>query len=184
MDKSSFQKLFKEMYSVNPAQWNNLLTRAGKTVYSAKPKKPNSKVNRQTIGSKAFDKLMHIDYKNFQDFGKKQSATVNRPKSIRINDMTLPEMRRTNMRNSNATASYTDSSAVESFKIDDAGNGKKDVTIQFVGGNKEYLYPNVPNNVANGLYVAPSKGSYVGNVISRYSDYSDPKVQQKIREGE
>lgn len=181
MDKNSFQKLFKEMYQINPAQWNNLLTKAGKTVYSAKHKNANSKINRQSMASNAFDKLMKIDYKSF---GNKQNATINKPKSIRINDMTLGKMRDTNMRDSNAKTTFTDSSAIQQFRIDDAANGKKDVTIQFVGGGKDYLYPNVPANVANGLYAAPSKGSYVENVISKYSDYSNPKVQQKIREGE
>jgi len=181
MDKSSFQKLFKEMYQINPSQWNNLLTKAGKTVYSAKPKNANSKINRQSMASNAFDKLMKIDYKNF---GNKQNATINKPKSICINDMTLGKMRDTNMKDSNAKTTFTDSSAIQQFRIDDAANGKKDVTIQFVGGGKDYLYPNVPANVANGLYTAPSKGSYVENVISKYSDYSNPKVQQKIREGE
>lgn len=183
MDRSSFQKLFKEMYQVNPQKWNELLTKAGKTTYSAKPKHPNSKINRQSMGSRAFDKLMNIDYNTFKDFGKKSESEVHRPKSIRINDMTLNKMRNTNMRNSNADTTFVDSSAIQNFKIQDAGNGKKDVTIQFNNNDKEYLYPDVPANVANGLYAAPSKGSYVGDVISRYSDYSNPKVQEKIREG-
>ena len=63
----------------------------------------------------------------------------------------------------------------------DNNDGTKDVSITFKGGGKDYLYPDVPTNVANGLYAAPSKGSYVSDVISHYSDYSNPKVQAKIR---
>ena len=182
LDKSSFQKLFKEMYSINPAKWNSILEASGKTNFSkkAKPKK----IDRQTMGSQAFDKLMHIDYQKFQDFGKKQDAQVNKPKSIRVNNQTLGQLRKNNQRNSNANVEYVDSEAVNNFNVKDNHDGTKDVTVVFQGGNgKGYLYPDVPANVANGMYAAPSKGGYVYNVLSQYSDYSNPKVQQKIRSG-
>lgn len=178
MDKSSFQKLFKEMYQVNPDRWNELLTKAGKTTFSAKGKKPY-KINRQSMGSNAFRTLMNIDYSKFKDQGKKQQQEVIRPKSVRINGMTLPQIRNQNNRNANAETSFVDSSAVESFRYDPE---KKNLDIKFVGGNKEYRYPDVPRSVANGLYAAPSKGAYVNSVVSRYSDISNPEVQKKIKE--
>lgn len=177
MDKSSFQKLFKEMYQVNPDKWNELLAKAGKTTFSAK-EKPN-KINRQSMGSNAFQKLMNIDYSKFKDQGNKQQQEVIRPKSVRINGMTLPQIRSQNNRNANAETSFVDSSAVESFRYDPE---KKNLDIKFVGNPKEYRYPAVPRNVANGLYAAPSKGAYINQVVSRYSDISNPEVQKKIRE--
>ena len=188
LDKSSFQKLFREMYSVNPDKWNEILTKTGKTMFSKKGTTTRGnprKIDRQTMGSKAFDKLMHIDYQKFQDFGKKQDAQVNRPKSIRVNNQTLGQLRMTNQRNTGAkNVEYVDSAAVNNFNVKDNHDGTKDVSIVFQGGDgKEYLYPDVPANVANGLYAAPSKGGFVQNVLSRYSDYNNPKVQQKIREG-
>lgn len=173
MDKSSFQKLFKEMYSVNPEKWNQLLTKAGKTVYSTKSKP--KKIDRQTIGSAAFDKLMHIDYKTFDKMNKKQN---HKPKSIRVNNQTLGQLRKNNQGNSNAkNVEFVDSSAIESFKYDPE---KKNLDIKFVNGNKEYRYPKVPKNVADGLYAAPSKGAYVQKVVSDYSNINDPEVQKKI----
>lgn len=183
MDKSSFQKLFKEMYQVNPNKWNELLAKAGKTTFSAK-EKPN-KINRQSMGSNAFQKLMNIDYSKFKDQGNKQQQEVIRPKSVRINGMTLPQIRSQNNRNANAETSFVDSSAVESIRAQPRGDGSdnKDVIIQFVGGEHPYMYPNVSKNVLNGLYAAPSKGAFVNKVLSRFSDVSDPHVQKFIREG-
>lgn len=166
------------MYQVNPNKWNELLTKAGKTTFSAKEKP--SKINRQSMGSNAFQTLMKIDYSKFKDQGNKQQQEVIRPKSVRINGMALPQVKNQNMRNANAETSFVDSSAVESFHYDPE---KKNLDIKFVGGDKEYRYPDVPRNVANGLYAAPSKGAYVNSVVSRYSDISNPEVQKKIKEG-
>ena len=182
MDRSSFQKLFKEMYQVNPNKWNELLTKAGRTTFSAKGK-PN-KINRQSMGSNAFQKLMNIDYSKFKDQGNKQRQEVVRPKSVRINGMTLPQVRSQNNRNANAETSFVDSSAVESFEVLPRDAKTKDVIINFQGGDHGYMYPSVPNNVANGLYAAPSKGSYVNQVIDQYSNINDPHVQEYIANGQ
>lgn len=179
-DKSSFAKLFKELYGQNPDKWNRLLE-ANKTKYSEAPKP--TKQNRQVMSSEAFGKLLRINQKQFDDFSRKADAQVNKPKSIRINGETLGQNRRTNQRNKNADTSFVDSEAISSFNIKDNNDGTKDVTIKYTSGNKEYLYPDVPANVANGMYAAPSKGSYAQDVIKQYSDYSNPKVQEKIREG-
>ena len=182
MKQEEFRKLFKNLYTANPDKWNRVLQ--AKKNYSGSKQSENvyGKQNRQVISSEAFGKLLRINQKQFEDFGKKQDATVNRPKSIRINNETLAQNRRTNQRNKNAEATFVDSSAVASFNMKDNHDGTKDVSIVFQGGDgKDYLYPDVPNNVANGLYAAPSKGSYVADVISNYSDYSNPKVQAKIR---
>lgn len=181
MDRSSFQKLFKEMYSANPATWNKILQASGKTKFSngTTPRKQNMK---KGMGNAAFDKLMHADFRSFQDFGKKQDATVNRPKSIRLNNQTLGQFQKSKAKK--VDTEYVDSEAVNNFNIKDNQDGTKDVTIVFQGGDgKGYLYPDVPANVANGMYAAPSKGGYVHNVLSHYSDISNPKVQQKIRSG-
>lgn len=180
MNNGDFKKLFKELYGQDPYKWNKLL-QAHKTKYSETPRP--TKQNRQVMSSEAFGKLLRINQKQFDDFGKKQNATVNKPKSIRINNETLGQNKRTNQRNKNAETTFVDSAAVDSFNMKDNHDGTKDVTIKFNGGNKEYLYPDVPTNVANGLYAAPSKGGYVEGVLSGYSDYNNPKVQAKIREG-
>lgn len=188
MDRSSFQKLFRELYTVNPVLWNSILEKSGKTVYSKKgttTRGNTRKVDRQSMSTRAFDSLMNIDYDKFNDFSRKSDAQIHRPKSIRVNDETLGKLRRENQRNKNAfDVSYADSAAVDSFNIKDNGDGTKDVTVKFTSGDKDYLYPDVPANVANGMYAAPSKGAYMQNVMSRYSDYSNPKVQAKIRQGE
>lgn len=181
MDNSDFKKLFKELYGANPDKWNRLL-QANKTTYSDTPSP--TKQNRQVMSSDAFSKLLKINQKQFDGFGKKRDASVSKPKSIRINGQTLEQNRKDNQRNKNAETTFTDSSAVNNFNIKDNQDGTKDVTIQFNNNNKHYLYPDVPANVANGLYAAPSKGSYVGRVISNYSDINNPKVQEKIRNGE
>lgn len=178
MNNQDFKKLFKELYGQDPYKWNKLL-QAHKTKYSETPRP--TKQNRQAMTSEAFGKLLKINQHQFDDFGKKQNATINKPKSVRINDETLGKNRRTNQRNANANLTIVDSSAVDSFNMKDNHDGTKDVSITFKGGGKDYLYPDVPTNVANGLYAAPSKGSYVSDVISHYSDYSNPKVQAKIR---
>lgn len=181
MNNQDFKKLFRELYGANPDKWNKLL-QANKTTYSDTPSP--TKQNRQVMSSDAFGKLLKINQKQFDDFGKKRDASVSKPKSIRINGQTLEQNRKDNQKNKNSETTFTDSSAVNSFNIKDNNDGTKDVTIKFTSGNKEYLYPDLPANVANGLYAAPSKGSYVGRVISNYSDYENPKVQEKIRAGE
>lgn len=183
MKQEEFRKLFKNLYTANPAKWNKVLE--ARKNYKGTKQSDNvyGKQNRQVMTSDAFGKLLRINQNQFEKFGKKSDATINRPKSIRINNETLSQNRSQNQRNKNAETTFVDSSAVQSFNLKDNKDGTKDVSIQFVGGDKDYLYPDVPVNVANGLYAAPSKGSYVGEVISRYSDYSNPKVQKKIREG-
>lgn len=180
MDKSSFQKLFKELYGMNPTKWNTVLEKS-KTKFSETPKP--SKQNRQAMTQDAFKSLLKQDYKTFQSFGKKADATVNKPKSVRINDETLQQNKNTNQRNTNAEISSVDSTAVDSFRVVSRDNKTKDVIINFVGGTHGYMYPSVPNNVAVGLYAAPSKGSYVRNVIDKYSNIDDPHVQEYIASG-
>lgn len=180
LDRSSFQKLAKELYRANPDTWNNILTKSGKTVYS-QGKDNNKKQTRQVFNSKAYGNLMKKYYDTFQKFGSKKDQHVQKPKSIRINNETITQNRAKNQRNTNAETSYVDSSAVESFRYDPA---KKNLTIQFTSGPKEYLYPEVPQNVVNGLYAAPSKGIYVDRVISQYSNIKHPEVQKKIRQGD
>lgn len=183
MKQEEFRKLFKNLYTANPTKWDKVLQ--AKKNYSGTKQSENvyGKQNRQAISSEAFDKLVRLNQKQFEDFGKKQNAKVNKPQSIRINNETLGQNKSTNQRNANANTTFVDSSAVDNFSMKNNNDGTKDVTIKFTSGNKEYLYPDVPANVANGLYAAPSKGSYVENVISGYSDITNPKVQQKIREG-
>ena len=190
MDRSSFQKLFRELYTINPSLWTDILEKSGKTVYSKKGTATNGKprkVDRQSMTTKAFDSLMNIDYDKFDSLSRKSEAQVNKPKAIRVNGDTLGQLRKKEQKDENINAhdvSYVDSAAVDFFNIKDNGDGTKDVTVKFTTGDTEYLYPDVPANVANGMYAAPSKGAYMNNVVSEYSDYSNPKVQAKIRSGE
>lgn len=183
MKKEEFGKLFKNMYTANPKQWDKVLEAKRNYSGSKKSEKNYSKQNRQAMTQESFKKLLRLDYDQFQDFSRKADTTVNKPKSIRINGETLQKNKDTNQRNKNADTSFVDSSAVDSFSMKDNGDGTKDVTIVYTSGNKDYLYPDVPKNIANAFYAAPSKGSFAYRVISNYSDYSNPKVQQKIREG-
>lgn len=173
MDKSSFRKLFKELYGANPKKWDNII-KATKTKFSEMP--APTKANREAITSDSFKKLIGIDFKRQAD------KSVKSPKSIRINNQTLAQFRN-GEDTEKADVSFVNSSAVNSYAIDRNNDGTVDMTIQFVNNPKEYLYPDIPQNVAQGMAAAPSKGSYVGNVISRFADYNNPKVQAKIREG-
>ena len=73
-----------------------------------------------------------------------------------------------------------DSSAVDKINYNPE---TKDLNVTYAGNPKEYLYPNVPKKVVQAFLMSPSKGAFANKVISRYSDYSNPRVQQKIREG-
>lgn len=176
MKKEEFSKLFKRLYSSNPQAWNKVLE-------SKRANTAPTKQNRQAMTQEAFKSLLKRDYNQFQDFSRKADATVNKPKSIRINGETLQKNKNTNQRNKNAETSYVDSSAVDSFEVHSRDGKTKDVVINFVGGEHGYMYPSVPNNVANGLYAAPSKGSYVNKVLERYSNINDPHVQEYIASG-
>lgn len=54
------------------------------------------------------------------------------------------------------------SSAVQSFDYDPKSQA---LNVKFVGGNKKYLYPNVPPEVVTEFMDAPSKGKYMNYVI-------------------
>ena len=89
MKQEEFRKLFKNLYTANPTKWNKVLQ--AKKNYSGTKQSENvyGKQNRQAISSEAFGKLVRLNQKQFEDFGKKQNAKVNKPQSIRINNETL-----------------------------------------------------------------------------------------------
>lgn len=177
MDKAEAKKLFNKLYSINPKLWNQILNKSG-TKYSNSTNAKDTNV----INSKSFKELQKQSLNEYKTNSGKQSATVNKPKSIRINNETLGKYR-SNDSNKSDNTTFVDSAAISSFTIENNEDGTKDVTINFTNNSKDYLYPDVPKNVADGMYSAPSKGSYVYNVISKYSDYNNPKVQSKIRGG-
>jgi hypothetical protein len=74
-----------------------------------------------------------------------------------------------------------DSSAVDKINYNPE---TKDLTVVYVNEPKEYLYPNVPKKVVQAFMMSPSKGAFANKVISRYSDYSNPRVQAKMRNGQ
>jgi hypothetical protein len=58
------------------------------------------------------------------------------------------------------------STCVKAYTYDPA---TENLYLQFVNGNKEYTYPNVPRDVIEDFGEAPSKGRFVHDVISGYS---------------
>lgn len=60
----------------------------------------------------------------------------------------------------------TNSTCVQGYTYDPA---TKNLYLQFVKGNKEYTYPNVPREVIEDFGHAPSKGRFVHDVIKNYS---------------
>ena len=59
-----------------------------------------------------------------------------------------------------------DSSAINNVKYD---KNTGDATVTFKTSNKEYVYPNVPENVIKHWHMAPSKGRYFHRNVKQYS---------------
>lgn len=55
-----------------------------------------------------------------------------------------------------------ESTAVDSYRYDPLTG---DLNVKFVGGDKEYTYPNVPKSVVKDFGNAPSKGRFVHDVL-------------------
>lgn len=140
----------------------------------------------KTQSPKTFDKLVNTDFESIRQANKaiKKGKTIqlNKPQSQRYNGMTMGQYQKQPAPGDREKVEThtTDSSAVQSIEYDPK-KGNLDVT--FVGGDKEYRYPEVPKEVAESFMRAPSKGQFVDEVLSRYSDIGHPEVQKKIREG-
>ncbi len=59
-----------------------------------------------------------------------------------------------------------DSTAIETY---DYNPNDKILKVRFKGGDIDYAYPDVPLSVVQELSAAPSKGEYVNDVVSGYS---------------
>ena len=92
-------------------------------------------------------------------------TTNTKPMSRRY--LTPSGMSLDNTEDSGAIDVGVESSAIQAYTYD---NKSGDLYITFKGNGKEYKYPNVPIDVVKDLGNAPSKGRFVNQVISQYSE--------------
>ena len=175
MDKAELRKLFTNLYRGNTNAWGAISKRFKREDLQGK-----KKLKRESESFPAFGKLIQSNIKAVQSNQNKQDWNISKPQSIRINQQTFGQMQKDKGGNRKANdVAQVDSSAVESIHYDP---DKENLDVRFVGNPKEYRYPNVPKKVVQAFMMAPSKGSYMEKVISKYSDYNNPEVQKKIRE--
>lgn len=143
----------------------------------------------KTQSPKTFEKLKNTDYETLYKTGKliekNKSVKLNKPQSKRYDvgngALTRNQFEKQDIDDKmSVEISDVDSSAVESIQYDPK---KKNLDVKFVNGTKEYRYPNVPKEVYHAFESAPSKGAFVNETLSKYSDITSPEVQKKIREG-
>ena len=176
MDKAELRKLFMNMYSGNTNAWGAISKRFKREDLQGK-----KKLKRESESFPAFSKLIQSNIKAVQSNQNKQDWNVSKPQSIRINQQTFGQMQRDTGGNRKANqVAQVNSSAVDKINYNPE---TKDLNVTYAGNPKEYLYPNVPKKVVQAFMMAPSKGAFANKVISQYSDYSNPRVQEKIREG-
>ncbi len=135
---------------------------------------------------KTFKSLINTDFEKIKNANnaiqKKKSVELSKPQSQRYNGMTKTQFDKSGVGYEDKPIEHTtaDSSAVENVRYDPKN---ENLDIMFVGGEKEYRYPNVDKKTFEAFMRTPSKGSFVNDVLKPYfSDYSNPSVQQKISE--
>lgn len=164
------------MYSGNTNAWGAISKRFKREDLQGK-----KKLKRESESFPAFDSLIKVSERTVKQNQNKQDWNVSKPQSIRINQKTFGQMEKLKGGNRKANqVAQVDSSAVDKINYNPE---TKDLNVTYAGNPKEYLYPNVPKKVVQAFLMSPSKGAFANKVISRYSDYSNPRVQQKIREG-
>ncbi len=126
------------------------------------------KITTKTLeGGNRQDKAFQSELQSLVDKGKK--VTINDVKSSRYQqkgsdnyygptDTSLPY--------ENMKEQSVSSSAVDKVSYNPKTN---DLTIKFRNNNKNYVYPDVPQEVFTEFMDAPSKGRYVNQVIKGYS---------------
>ena len=176
MDKAELRKLFMNMHSGNTNAWGAISKRFKREDLQGK-----KKLKRESESFPSFSKLIQSNIKAVQSNQNKKDWNVSKPQSIRINQQTFGQMQRDAGGNRKANeVAQVDSSAVDKINYDPE---TKDLNVTYAGNPKEYLYPEVPKRVVQAFLMSPSKGAFADKVISQYSDYSNPRVQEKIRNG-
>lgn len=176
MDRAELRKLFMNMYSGNTNAWGAISKRFKREDLQGK-----KKLKRESESFPAFDSLIKASEKTVKQNQNKQDWNVSKPQSIRINQKTFGQMEKLKGGNRTPeTVRHVNSAAVDSINYNPE---TKDLTVVYTDSPKEYLYPEVPKRVVQAFMMAPSKGAFANKVISKYSDYSNPRVQEKIREG-
>lgn len=176
MDRAELRKLFMNMYSGNTNAWGAISKRFKREDIQGK-----KKLKRESESFPAFGKLIQSNIKAVQSNQNKQDWNISKPQSIRVNNQTFGQMQRDKGGNRKANqVAQVNSSAVDKINYNPE---TKDLNVTYAGSSKEYLYPDVPKKVVQAFMMSPSKGAFANKVISKYSDYSNPRVQQKIREG-
>ena len=174
MESGELKKLFYNMYASKPNAWNAISKRFAREDLSGKKRE-----KREAMEFPAFDKLIRANQKAYETSKNKKEQIYNNPKSIRINDRTLGQVDKQKATYEKPReVKFVDSEAVKDFKYD---KNNKLLEVSFQGGDKSYAYPNVPQKVVDAFYAAPSKGTFVNQVISNYSDYNNPLVQKKMK---
>ena len=166
MDKAIFSNFLKGLYSNNKNAWNAVLNHF--------PKAKSASIGSFSIPQ--MKSLRTVSYDDIMPKYTREELTKAKNKDISIG--VSPDLDK-----SQSALQVTDSSAVQSVDVQPRGKGTSDVSVTFTNGEHPYLYPKVPEKVVQAFINAPSKGRFVRNVLSRYSNVSDPHVQKFIREG-
>ena len=176
MDRAELRKLFMNMYSGNTNAWGAISKRFKREDLQGK-----KKLKRESESFPAFGKLIQSNIKAVQSNQNKQDWNISKPQSIRVNNQTFGQMQKDAGGNRKANqVAQVNSTAVDKINYNPE---TKDLNVTYAGSPKEYLYPDVPKKVVQAFMMSPSKGAFANEVISRYSDYSNPRVQEKIRNG-
>lgn len=176
MDKAELRKLFTNLYRGNTNAWGAISKRFKREDLQGK-----KKLKRESESFPAFGKLIQSNIKAVQSNQNKQDWNISKPQSIRINQQTFGQMQKDKGGNRKANeVTSVNSSAVDKINYNPE---TKDLNVTYAGNPKEYLYPNVPKKVVQAFMMSPSKGAFANKVISQYSDYSNPRVQAKMRNG-
>lgn len=166
MDKAIFSNFLKGLHSKNKNAWNAVLNHF-------------PKAKSASIGSFSIPQMKSLRTVSYDDIMPKYTQEeLTKAKNKDISIGVSPDLDK-----SQSALQVTDSSAVQSVDVQPRGKGTSDVSVTFTNGEHPYLYPKVPEKVVQAFINAPSKGSFVNSILSRYSDYKDPHVQEFIREG-
>lgn len=166
MDKATFSNLLKGLHSNNKNAWNAIRNHFTKI----------TKAKSASIGSFSIPQVKSLRTVSYDDIMPRYTPEeLTRAKNEDISIGISPDLDK-----SQSALQVANSSAVQSIDVQPRGKGTSDVSVTFVNGDHDYLYPNVPEKVVQAFVNAPSKGMFVNSVLSRYADYNDPHVRANM----
>lgn len=166
MDRAIFSNFLKGLHSKNKNAWN--------AIRNHFPKAKSASIGSFSIPQ--MKSLRTVSYDDIMPKYTQEELTKAKNKDISIG--VSPDLDK-----NQSALQVANSSAVQSIDVEPRSKGTSDVSVTFTNGDHPYMYPSVDKRVVQAFLMAPSKGTFVNKVLSRYSDVSDPHVQEFIREG-